>query len=61
VTCRQIKVITKNHFVFVVVCDRAVKDMRSAADSLQVFRTMFSGGTHNLAGNRTRSDLALNH
>src|SRR6184192_484246 len=51
-TWRQIKIITKGHFAFVGEGDRGVKDMKSAADSLQAFRTMFSGGgTYTLNGN----------
>ena len=42
----------KGHFAFVGEGDRGVKDMKSAADSLQAFRTMFSGGgTYTLNGN----------
>ena len=38
------KVITKTRFAFVGEENRGVKEMTSPADSLQAFRTMFSGG-----------------
>jgi hypothetical protein len=57
-TWRQIKIITSGHFAFVGESDRGVKDMKSAADSLQAFRTMFSGGgTYTLTGNRYTEKL----
>src|SRR5437667_12199959 len=43
-TWRQIKIITKGHFAFVGEGDRGVTDMKCAADSLQAFARMVSGG-----------------
>lgn len=43
-TWRQIKIFTATHFAFLGSADRGVKDMKTAADSLQAFRTMSAGG-----------------
>lgn len=51
-TWRQMKIITATHFAFVSEEERGVTDLRTPADSLQAFRTMFSGGgTYTLKGN----------
>ena len=48
---RQMKIITKEHFAFVGELERGVTDLVSVADSLQAFRTMFSGGgTYSVQG-----------
>ena len=57
-TWRQIKIITKGHFAFLAEGARGVKELKSAADSLQAFRTMISGGgTYTLTGNTYKETL----
>jgi len=41
---RSIKIITKSHFAFLNEEARGVKELKTAADSLQAFRTMAAGG-----------------
>lgn len=43
-SAREMKIITKGHFMFVREDERGVKDMKTIADTLQAFRTMASGG-----------------
>ena len=48
---RGIKLITKGHVAFLSEEARGVKELKSAADSLQAFRTMGAGGgTYTLQG-----------
>ncbi len=56
---RQLKIITETHFAFVRESeDRGVKELKTAADSLQAFRTMFSGGgTYTLQGTTYTENL----
>ena len=48
---RSIKIITKGHFAVLSEETRGVKELKTAADSLQAFRTMGAGGgTYRLQG-----------
>src|SRR6185503_3413847 len=48
---RSIKIITKGHFAVLSEETRGVKELKTAADSLQAFRTMGAGGgTYKLQG-----------
>jgi hypothetical protein len=50
-SAREIKIITKGHFAFLSEEARGVKELKTAADSLQAFRTMGAGGgTYKLQG-----------
>ena len=48
----SIQIITKNHFVFVGAEARGIRALKSAADSLEAFRTDSGGGTYTLEGIR---------
>jgi hypothetical protein len=43
-SAREMKIITKGHFMFVSEETRGVTELKTAADSLQAYRTMGSGG-----------------
>jgi hypothetical protein len=47
----QVKIITRTHWVFIARYDSIIREMKTAADSLQVFRTSGAGGgTYTLQG-----------
>ena len=43
-SAREMKIITKDHFMFVSEEERGVKELKTIADTLRAFRTMGSGG-----------------
>jgi len=50
-TLHQLKIITRTHWTFIAKMDNGIREMKTAADSLQVFRTTGAGsGTYTLQG-----------